>query len=241
MKITVCETPDILGAKAAGEAKAAINAAIKKNGGARIILSTGASQFATLEALAKQGVEWGKVEMFHLDEYIGIDESHPASFRKYLKERFISNVGLKEFYLVDGTEDNIKFISGKLAEKTADLGIIGIGENAHIAFNDPPCDFETEDCYITVTLNEACRRQQVGEGWFPSFEDVPAQAVSMSCRQIMKCEKIISAVPFAVKAKAVCDTLTQPVTNRIPATLLKTHPDWSLYIDKDSAKLIFPK
>ena len=143
----------------------------------------------------------------------------------------------KSVNFVEGTEENIKEISAKLLEKPVDLGLIGIGENAHIAFNDPPADFDTTEPYILVELDDACKRQQVGEGWFATVDDVPKQAVTMSVHQIMQCKKIISCVPHSVKAKAVSDTLNNEVTNRVPATILKTHPDWTLMLDKNSAAL----
>lgn len=232
MKLEIFENPSALGRGASHLAASAINSAIRKNGEARIVLSTGMSQFETLASLVKEDVDWRRVTVFHLDEYKGISISHKASFRKYLDERFVSLVPLKAFFPVEG---NINELSEKLREKPVDLGLIGIGENAHIAFNDPPCDFETEDEYITVTLNEACRRQQVREGWFESVNEVPPQAVSMSCHQIMKCRTIISAVPHAVKAEAVRAALyADKVTPEIPASILKTHPDWTLCLDRGS-------
>lgn len=233
MRLEIFENPSALGRGASHLAASVVNSAIVKNGEARIVLSTGMSQFETLASLVKEDVDWRRVIVFHLDEYKGISISHKASFRKYLDERFVSLVPLKAFFPVEG---DINELSGKLREKPVDLGLIGIGENAHIAFNDPPCNFETEDEYITVTLNEACRRQQVREGWFESVNEVPPQAVSMSCCQIMKCRTIISAVPHAVKAEAVRAVLyTDKVTPEIPASILKTHPDWTLCLDRGSA------
>ena len=237
MKIIVCETSKELGKKAAEIAADYLNELINKNGYARIAVSTGASQFDTFEALIASDIDWSKVEMFHLDEYFGLPESHPASFRKYLKERFVSKVNLLAANFVEGTDENIAVISAKLLEKPVDLGLIGIGENAHIAFNDPPADFDTKDPYILVNLNDTCKMQQVGEGWFTTVDDVPKQAVSMSVYQIMQCKKIISCVPYAVKAKAVADTLNGDISNLIPATKLKTHHDWTLLLDKKSAAL----
>lgn len=237
MKIIVSDTPRELGQAAARLAAEYLNELIDKNGYARIVVSTGASQFETFEALIASVIDWSKVEMFHLDEYAGLPESHPASFRKYLKERFVSKVHLLAANFVDGSAEGIIEISKKLLEKPVNLGFIGIGENGHIAFNDPPADFETKDPYIMVSLNATCKKQQVGEGWFATVEDVPKQAVSMSVFQIMQCKKIISCVPHAVKAKAVADTINSDPTNLIPATILKTHPDWTLLLDKNSAAL----
>lgn len=239
MRITISKDAAGLGHQAALEAACTINDAIARNGEARIVLSTGSSQFETLAELVHMDVDWSRVTMFHLDEYLGLDAGHPASFRKYLLERFISLVPLKAYHLVEGKEAQLPELGRLLNEKPIDLGIIGIGENGHIAFNDPPADIATDEPYIIVTLNDACKRQQVGEGWFPTVDDVPAKAVSMSCRQILKCHHIVSAVPHRVKAKAIHDTLTaKAVTADIPATMLRTHPHWSLFLDTDSASML---
>jgi len=235
MKVTVARDPAMLGRLAAAEAARDISAAISRKGSARIVLSTGASQFDTLAALVKEDVDWSRVEMFHLDEYVNLPETHPASFRKYLRERFVSQVGLKAAHFVDGTREGIQALTEELRSAPIDLGLIGIGENGHIAFNDPPADFDTREAYIIVTLDERCRRQQVGEGWFASIRDVPEQAVSMTVHEIMRCEKIISCVPYPVKADAVRRTLVNARTNRVPATMLKEHRRFSLYLDRDSA------
>jgi len=243
MKIYVRENPDKLGEAAAALAAQTLNSAIARKGAARVILSTGASQFATVRELVKQDVDWTKVELFHLDEYIGMADTHPASFRRYLRERFISHVNLKAAFLVDATGDlDALFVrlTAELERAPMDLGLIGIGENTHIAFNDPPADFDDPASFKVVRLDETCRAQQFGEGWFPALADVPTQAVSMTVSRIMKCERIISAVPYAVKARAVNETLTNDVTNNIPATILKTHPDFHLFIDFDSAALTDP-
>lgn len=242
-KIQVSNTPKELGKAAAIKIAGYIREAIEEKGSARIILSTGASQFDTIDALVQEDISWDKVEMFHLDEYVGLPESHVASFRKYLKERFVSKVNLKAAHFVNGEGDvqaNIEALAQELSRSPVDVGVIGIGENAHIAFNDPPADFETGEAYLVLELEEKCKQQQVGEGWFASVEEVPVRAITMSVRQILACKHIVSAVPYKVKAEAVKNTLTMPVTNQVPATILKTHPDWSLYIDSDSASQIFP-
>ncbi|NLK13430.1 MAG: glucosamine-6-phosphate deaminase [Spirochaetales bacterium] len=236
--ITIADTPQELGKKAAKRIVDLLQAAIKEKGGARIILSTGASQFDTLEALLHSDVDWSKVEMFHLDEYVGLPESHPASFRKYLKERFVSKINLKAAHYVDGEGDikgKIAKLSARIKEKPVDVGVIGIGENGHIAFNDPPANFDTTEPYMVVELDDRCKQQQVGEGWFATLNDVPKTAITMSPKQIMACKHIVSAVPYAVKAEAVYNTITSKVDPMVPATLLKTHPDWSLYVDRESA------
>lgn len=236
--ITIAETAQELGLRAAAKIADLLNQAIEARGEARIILSTGTSQFETMEALTQQAVDWTRVEMFHLDEYVELGESHIASFRKYLKERFVSKVNLKAAHFVNGEGDvqkNIAALSAELRRKVVDVGVIGIGENAHIAFNDPPADFETDLAYKVVELDERCKQQQVGEGWFKSLKDVPRQAVTMCPRQIMACRHVVSSVPHAVKAEAVYNTITRPVDPMVPATLLKTHPDWNLFIDHESA------
>lgn len=238
MKVTLSKNCSALGNAAGTAAAEYLKKVIADNDYARIILSTGASQFETLESLIAGGVDWSKIEMFHLDEYVGLPESHIASFRKYLKERFISKINLKGYYLVDGNPDTITALGEKLREKPVDLGLIGIGVNGHIAFNDPPADFDTKDAYIVVNLDATCRQQQVGEGWFGSIDEVPKQAISMTPYQIMQCKKIITAVPHAVKANAINMALTQEISNLVPATLLRTHPDWNLFIDESSAGLL---
>lgn len=238
MNLNICKDAADLGKKAAAQAAAYLKEVIEKNGYARIVLSTGSSQFETLSALIDSDVDWSKVEMFHLDEYVGLPETHIASFRKYLKERFISKINLLDYHLVDGNPDSIPELTRLLREKDVDLGLIGIGENGHIAFNDPPADFDTKEAYIVVNLDDACKNQQVGEGWFPTIDDVPKQAISMTVYQILKCKKIITCVPHEVKANAIYKTLNNEVSNMVPATMLRTHPDWSLYVDENSAKLI---
>lgn len=242
MKVIVSKTAVELGEKVAAETARVLNETLAKQDTARLLLSTGASQFTTFAALLKESVDWSRVEIFHLDEYIGIDKTHNASFQKYLHDRFISKLDPqpKAMNYVDpsiGVEEIMEKLSAILAEAPIDVGLIGIGENGHIAFNDPPADFEKEDCYHVVTLDHACRNQQLGEGWFATLDDVPRQAISMTVKQIMKCRTILSAVPYAVKATAVRNTLTQEVNNMVPATMLKTHPDATLFIDEESASL----
>ena len=241
MKINIFENSIELGENAASYCAEIINEAIARKGEARIVLSTGASQYDTIKALIETNIDWSKVEMFHLDEYIGLPESHPASFRKYLKERFLSKVNVRNAHLVDGEGDLQKetaYLTAEIRKEPIDLGLIGIGENAHIAFNDPPADFGTEAAFICVSLNEACKQQQVREGWFATVDDVPKQAISMTVHQIMQCRHIVSCVPYSVKAKAIKDTLETQLTSMIPATMLKKHPNFVLFLDKNSASLI---
>ena len=232
--IDISDNADELGMRAAGKIASLIEEAINKKGKARIILSTGMSQFETLSHLITYDLPWDKVEMFHLDEYVGLDESHPASFRKYLKERFVSKVNLKAAYFVEGV-DAIPSLTRELRKEEIDVGVIGIGENGHIAFNDPPADFTTGEAYKVVTLDRRCREQQVGEGWFRTIDEVPAEAITMCVKEIMKSKHIVSAVPHEIKAEAIYNTITGRISQDVPATILKTHPDWNLFIDKDSA------
>lgn len=241
MKISVSKTAEELGQQAAVYCAEILNRVIAEKGKARLVLSTGASQFETLKALIQQNVDWSRVELFHLDEYINLTETHPASFRKYLKERFIRFVDLKAAYLVNGEGDivqNISDLSQELLKKPIDLGLIGIGENGHIAFNDPPADFDTKEPYIVVTLDDKCKKQQVGEGWFASIDEVPKQAISMSVHRIMQCNSIVSCVPHKVKANAVKQTLECELSNMVPATMLMQHKDAALFLDEASASAV---
>ncbi len=240
MNILVFDTPDELAAAAAKRGAELLRKTVEEKGRARLMLSTGASQFGTLRELVSHPVDWSKVEMFHLDEYVGLPESHGASFRRYLRERFVSKVNPGKVHFVTwegGAEKNMKALSEEISKAPVDVAFIGIGENGHIAFNDPPADFATEEPFLLVTLDDACRRQQVGEGWFPTFDDVPEQAITASVRQILACRTILASVPFRVKAEAVRKTLESPVDPAVPASILKTHPDMTLYLDRESASL----
>lgn len=241
INISISPTAKENGYKAAVKTAELINKAIAKKGHARIVLSTGASQFEMFDALVKLDVDWSKVEMFHLDEYVALPETHIASFRKYLKERFVNVVHPKAAHFVNGegnVQENIAKLTAELRSDEIDVGLIGIGENGHIAFNDPPADFDAKEAYQVVNLDHKCRMQQVGEGWFATEDDVPKQAISMLPGQIMACKAIITVAPHQVKAQAIYDTITKPVTNMVPATLLKTHPQWYLFIDDDSASML---
>ena len=244
MKLVACKTKEELGKKSAAQAAALINKAIAENGSARILLSTGASQFPFFEEFAKEDIDWSRVEMFHLDEYVGISEEHPASFKRYLLDRFVDKVHPAKAHLINGLEDPVKTIAeltALLEEKPVDVGLIGIGENGHIAFNDPPADFDAKEAYRVVTLDERCLQQQIGEGWFKSVEETYKQAISMTAPQIMKCKTIISVVPYKVKAEAIYNTLVNDVTPTVPATLMKRHADCTVYCDADSASLLTPE
>ena len=229
---------------AARHAARVLRDAIARRGGARLIAATGASQLDFLDALTKTpGIDWTRVEMFHLDEYVGLPIDHPASFRKYLLERLISRTGIVRYHLLDGERDaeRVAEEAGRaIAKEPVDVAFVGIGENGHLAFNDPPADFETERPYLIVTLDEACRRQQVGEGWFASPAEVPAQAISMSVRQILKAREIIAVVPDARKAPAVRSCLEGEVSPLAPASILRTHANTTVYLDRESAALLDP-
>ena len=218
-----------------------IREALVDRGEATIIVATGASQFEMLEALVKEpDIDWRRVTGFHLDEYVGIPMTHPASFRLYLWQRFVSRLPLpiKEFHFLDGegnAEAECKRASDLIRNRPVDAAFIGIGENGHVAFNDPPADFDTTTPFLVVTLDDACRRQQLGEGWFPSFEDVPTQAISMSVSQIMKSAAIICTVPDDRKAQAVANATQGPVTPDVPASILQKHPNCHLYLDRPAA------
>ena len=234
MKIHVDSTAEQMGNRAAQETARRIRAAVQANGVCRILLSTGASQFEMLDALTKmEDIPWNQVVMFHLDEYVGMPMTHPASFRKYLKERFIDKVHPGAYFFVNGEGDvqkNIETLTQEIRKAPIDVALVGIGENGHIAFNDPPADFDTHEAYIVVNLDERCKKQQLGEGWFATMADVPNQAISMTVYQIMQSKAILSVVPGLRKAQAIQNTLEAPqVTNRIPATKLREHSDWELF------------
>ncbi len=241
MKIEVHNTVHELGKAAGKNAARLLCKAIETNGTANIILATGTSQFETLNQLISEDIDWTKVTMFHLDEYIGLPATHPASFRKYLQERFISKVSLKEANLINGETNpqlNVKGLRRLLRKSPVDVALVGIGENGHLAFNDPPADFETGEPYIIVELDEACRKQQMNEGWFKSADEVPQKAISMSVRQIMKSKNIICSVPGKRKAMAVKNCLEHEVSNLYPASILQAHKNCIVYLDKDSASLL---
>ena len=241
-------TPEIMagpieiGQKAASAGAVIIRAAIAERGDARIVLATGVSQFAVLDHLVQEpGIDWRTVTVFHLDEYIGLPEDHPASFRRYLRERFVARVGPVDFVPVNGDSEpaaEIARLNTLIGVAPIDLCFAGLGENCHLAFNDPPADFATSDPFLAVTLDEACRRQQLGEGWFPTLSAVPRTAITMSISQIMRSRAIILSVPDARKAQAVFDMLHQPIDPAFPGTILRRHPAVRLFLDTASAALL---
>jgi glucosamine-6-phosphate deaminase len=242
MTIKVFSSKAAMAEAAANDAAASIREAISQRGQARIIAATGASQFDFLEALTKlPGIDWGRVEMFHLDEYVGISDQAPASFCKYLRERLIDKVGIQKYHLLDGTQDPatvIARVSAEIRKAPIDVAFVGVGENGHLAFNDPPADFDTDESYTVVNLDEACRRQQLGEGWFPTLADVPRQAISMTIREIMKAQHVLCIAPDARKANAVKACFDGEVTPMAPASILQRHPHAAIYLDKESAALL---
>lgn len=241
MEINISDSKVELGQRAAIKGASLIEQAMIERGKARIILATGTSQFELLSALLKQPIDWPKVTVFHLDEYIGLPASHPASFRKYLKERFADKARLQQFNYVNGEnnpDDECARLKKLINRSPIDVAFIGIGENGHLAFNDPPADFDTEEPYIQVQLDEACRNQQFGEGWFSSLNQVPKNAISMSIQQILKSKSIVCSVPDQRKARAVKNSLQEPISPMNPASILRQHPATWLFLDKGSAALL---
>ncbi len=242
MKIIKKKDPKELGKYAGKETGKIIRQAIHQKGYANIVLATGTSQFDTINQLVKEDVPWEKVTVFHLDEYIGVSNTHPASFQKYLQERFVDQVKkLGSIYFIDGEsspEEACRHLGELISKHPIDVALVGIGENGHLAFNDPPADFETEVPYLVVDLDQPCRMQQLNEGWFSSLEDVPLRAISMSIKQILKSKHIICSVPDKRKAQAVKDCLENEVTNLHPSSILQNHPSCSIFLDEASASLL---
>jgi glucosamine-6-phosphate deaminase len=243
MVLKVFSDKSSLGKAAAQKAAAAIRSAIRDRGQARVIAATGVSQFEFLAALTEfTNIDWARVELFHLDEYIGLPSTHPASFRKILLERLVNKTGIAKFHPLDGDAHDVSAVISRvgkaLASAPVDVAFLGVGENGHLAFNDPPADFETEEPYLIVNLDEACRRQQVGEAWFSDISQVPKQAISMSVRQILKAKEILAVVPESRKAQAVKACLEGEISPMAPASILRTHANANVYLDKESASLL---
>lgn len=245
MQLKVFADKNSLALAAAGEAASTIRNSIRDRGSARIIAATGASQFDFLDELTKaRDIDWPRVEMFHLDEYLGMPATHPASFQKYLLDRLINKTGIIRYHLLNGEDDPgrvINQVSAEIRKAPIDIAFVGVGENGHLAFNDPPADFETEGPYIVVKLDEASRRQQFGEGWFRTFDEVPRLAISMTVRQILKSRQILCIVPEARKARAVAKCFQGHISPLAPASILRTHPNVLVYLDQDSASLLKPE
>ena len=243
MNTTIFDSKEEMGASAAAAGAQRLDDALMETGTAAMIVATGASQFEMLASLSRAELDWTSITGFHLDEYIGLSIEHPASFRKYLRERFVEKLPmpLQAFHYLDAEtepEKECRRVGDILALTSIDVAFVGIGENGHLAFNDPPADFETNEPYLVVHLDDACRKQQLGEGWFPDFESVPEQAISMSIQQILKSRTIICTVPDGRKAEAVREAVEGPVTPNIPASILQTHPDCHLFLDSVAASLL---
>jgi glucosamine-6-phosphate deaminase len=242
LDIEVFDSKLELGRAAARDATKIINQAIDERDAAYVIAATGASQFEFLDALVQEQIDWTKVVFFHLDEYVGLPESHLASFRRYLKERLVSRIHPKAFHFLDGETRDVyqecRRVGDLITQQTIDVAFVGIGENGHLAFNDPPADFDTEEPYLVVNLDEACRQQQIGEGWFKSVAEVPTQAISMSVKQILKSRNILCIVPDQRKAEAVRASVELEVSPMHPASVLRQHEHVTLYLDRQSASLL---
>ena len=245
MLIKVFKDKTTLGRAAADQAAAAIRRAVSERGQARIIAATAASQLEFLDALTQApDLEWSKVEAFHLDEYIGLPITHPGSFRKMLLEQLVNKTGIRRYHLLAGDAADpaagVRETSAQLASAPIDIAFLGIGENVHIAFNDPPADFDTEEPYIIVNLDQACRQQQVGEAWFANISQVPERAISMSAKQILKAKEILAVVPDTRKAQAVKACVEGEISPMAPASILRRHPNATIYLDTASASLLGP-
>ncbi|NBW96953.1 MAG: glucosamine-6-phosphate deaminase [Planctomycetia bacterium] len=242
MKVHIHTDRSAMGSAAAAEAAACLHAALVARGHATLVVATGTSQLEVLAALAVSDISWQDVDIFHLDEYCGVAADHPASFRRYLRERFHDLLPHRPaaFHWIGADRDPLaecQRLAGLVPAEDFDLVLCGIGENAHLAFNDPPADFEAADPYLVVALDEACRVQQVGEGWFPTIDAVPTQAISMSIRRLMAARTIVCSVPDTRKAAAVRDSVEGPVTPTVPASILQRHPDCRLHLDRTAAAL----
>ncbi len=242
MKVIVAQDRAELGKSTAEQAADVLRSCLAQYETCNLVVATGSSQFEVLESLVQQpGVDWKRVRGFHLDEYLGLEQSHSASFCGYLKRRFVERVPLKSFLYLDGTIPAAHLrssASAAIAEERIDLLLCGIGENGHLAFNDPPADFDTTEPYLIVDLDEACRKQQVGEGWFDSLAQVPTQAISMSIAQILRAEVILCSVPDRRKAEAVRGTLEEDISPAIPASALRKHARTTLVLDTESSSLL---
>lgn len=243
MNVEIFNSPRSLAAAASSDAARLLREAIEQRGKAFVVAATGASQFEFLEALSHDPtVDWSKVTFFHLDEYVGLPDSHAASFRRYLKERIEERVQPAAFHFIEGDSNDVvaecRRLSDLILQQSIDVAFVGVGENGHLAFNDPPADFQTMEPYIVVELDEACRRQQVGEGWFAQLDEVPRQAISMSIQQILKSQHILCIVPDERKAVAVRNCLESAVSPMLPASILQLHPATTIYLDSASASLL---
>ena len=240
--IRILQTSDELAQSAAEHATESLRALLESQPSARLLAATGASQLTFLGALtSNRDLDWQRVELFHLDEYVGLGIDHPASFARYIKEKIIDPTGIVHYHLLDGERDpqaSVTETGREIVSKPIDLALVGIGENGHLAFNDPPADFETMDPYLIVELDELCRQQQVGEGWFAAIEDVPRRAITISVKQLIQAREIVCVVPDRRKAMAVRACLDGPVSPLAPASILRVHPNTTIYLDRHSSALL---
>jgi glucosamine-6-phosphate deaminase len=240
--IRIFPTKQQMASAAAGHAAESLRLLLGKQAAVRLLAATGASQIEFLERFtANPDLDWTRVELFHLDEYVGLGIDHPASFARYIKERIIDRTGITSYHLLDGRrdpEEMLAEINREITKAPIDLAFVGIGENGHLAFNDPPADFETDKPYLLVELDRACREQQVGEGWFRSVDEVPKQALSISIPQLLKSREILCVVPDRRKAAAVRACLEGPLSASAPASALRAHPNTTIFLDADSASLL---
>jgi len=242
MNISVFKSKNEMAQAAGAKAAEIIRRALADRGKAYIIAATGASQFEFLEALVNQDLNWKHTTFFHLDEYVGLAASHSASFRRYLKERIADVVNPGAFHFINGEAENLteecRRVGVLISRQMIDVAFVGVGENGHLAFNDPPADFETTEPYLVVNLDEGCRRQQIGEGWFKDLDEVPRQAISMSIQQILKAREVMCVVPDRRKAQAIRDCLELEVSPLRPASILQEHPCATVYLDRESASFL---
>lgn len=242
MQLRILRTAEELASAAAEHAAESLAKLLETRERARVLAATGASQMRFLERLTeKYYLDWNRVEIFHLDEYAGLGMDHPASFARYIKQRFVDRTGIRRYHLLDGTwklKEMAAEMGREIRKARIDLAFVGIGENGHLAFNDPPADFETDEAYIVVELDRTCREQQVGEGWFARLEDVPERAISISIPELLKSREILCVVPDERKARAVKACLEGPISPEAPASALRAHPNTTIFLDAGSASLL---
>lgn len=245
MEVSISVTKKEMGQKAAACGAAFIRKAIEERGEANLVLACAPSQNQTYDALIEEpGIDWSKVNIFHLDEYVGLTADHPASFRLNLHKTILDRLPrpVKSFHAIEGdaadAEQAIRDLDAEIKKCVIDVAFVGIGENGHVAFNDPPADFDTEKAFLIATLDEACRHQQYGEGWFPTMDAVPKTAITMSCKEIMRARVLVNTVPDTRKAKAVEMALEGPITNMVPATIMRNHPEYHVFLDQEAASCL---
>ena len=243
LDVHVAVSNDELSAAAAEAFASAVRCALMEKAEIAVILATGNSQLSFARIVGERDdIDWSRISILHMDEYLGMREGHPASFRRWIQENIVQRVGPKAFHGVQGdhepVEEELERYAGLLRELDPAICVMGIGENGHLAFNDPPADFETRDLIRVADLDEACRKQQVGEGHFASLEDVPHQALTLTVHALLRPETVLVLTPAARKARAVKVTLEGPVTPSCPASILQTQPQAHLYLDQESASLL---